>query len=417
MDAMTNPELRIDLRQLVFAIAHAIDLVGVDDFFHGRRVGMMAAELGKLLGFDSEVCGTIYEAGLLHDCGVSSTRVHRRLVEELEWEGQQAHCDRGYALLLSYPPLAHLAEFVLHHHRRWSALQDDGIDPQVALISNLIHLADRVDVLAAPHYADRTLLSQVAQIRDRIAACSGMLFAPRLVELFLVATGNEAFWLRLSPDSVRQYQDDVAHQARPTVLSWVDFKGCADLFARIIDAKSSFTVEHSFGVARLARFLAECVGLPGVRCEMVEVAGLLHDIGKLQIPDEILESPKALSQEEFDVMKSHSYATFQVLKRLGGIDDIAAWAGLHHESLDGSGYPFHAHAGDIPIEARIIKVADIFQALAQNRPYRSALDAATILRNLVERVEAGLVDAEIVKLVGLHLETCLKLATAGRAQD
>ena len=410
---MTTRAFRLDLRQLVYAIAHAVDLVGVDDIYHGRRVGMLAVECAKQLGFDGGVQDVLFDAGLLHDCGVSSTRAHQRLATELEWDGAQAHCDRGHQLLQDFAPLAHLAPLVLHHHRRWSSLLGMPVDSRVALHSNLIFLVDRVAMLAAPYHTEHILLARGREIRDTLGSYRGSLFAPELVDAFLAISNNEAFWLAFSAEFVQQYQADMATRGEHTVLPWQQFKGCAHIFARIIDAKSPYTMEHSLGVSRLARYLAQRLDLAEERCEMIEVAGLLHDIGKLQIPDEILESPQALSEWEFGIMKSHTFATYHVLKRLGCIDDIARWAGYHHETLDGSGYPFHMRAEEIPVEARIINVADIVQAMAQKRPYRDPLPAEAIVSFLVERAHAGLADARVVQVVADNLRDCIQVATAG----
>ncbi|MGB7501423.1 MAG: HD domain-containing protein, partial [Azonexus sp.] len=116
------PDLAIDLRQLVMTIANTVDLVGVDDLLHGRRVGMLARELARQSGWDEAAQSLLYDAGLLHDCGVSSTRVHRRLVAELEWSGAQEHCLRGEELLRDFAPLAHLAPVIRYHHSRWEWL-------------------------------------------------------------------------------------------------------------------------------------------------------------------------------------------------------------------------------------------------------------------------------------------------------
>ena len=91
--------IRVDMRQVVLVIANAVDLVGVDDVLHGRRVAVMAAAFAKALGWDRGRQDLLFDAGLLHDCGVSSTRTHRHLVEELDWEGANEHCELGHALL------------------------------------------------------------------------------------------------------------------------------------------------------------------------------------------------------------------------------------------------------------------------------------------------------------------------------
>jgi putative nucleotidyltransferase with HDIG domain len=408
--SMQPADLAIDLRQLVMTIAHAVDLVGVDDVLHGRRVGMLAREMARYMGWPESEQLQLYDAGLLHDCGVSSTRVHRRLVVDLEWSGAQEHCIRGYELLADFPPLAHLARIVRYHHSRWEALQTEDLPQDVARFANLIFLADRVDVLAAPFHADQTVLSHIDEIRSRLVNEGGRLFSPDLIAAFEQSSASEAFWLALEPDGVLQYQTEMEAYGDLRLIGWPDFKLCADILARIIDAKSPYTEQHSQGVARLSKHLASRLGLDAITCEKIEVAGLLHDIGKLQIPDEIIESHGALTAHEFDIMKSHSYATRQVLKRLHAIDEIALWASYHHETPDGHGYPFRIGGSALPLEARIINVADVFQALAQERPYRQPTPSAQILAMLQERVASGRADAQVVAIVAADLDLCHRIA-------
>lgn len=407
----TQPaDLAIDLRQLVITIAHTVDLVGVDDVLHGRRVGMLARELARFMGWPEAEQLLLYDAGLLHDCGVSSTRIHHRLVVDLEWSGAEEHCVCGYDLLAAFPPLAHLANIVRYHHSRWEWLVEQELPADTIRFANLIYLADRIDVLAAPYHADQTVLSHSDEIRARLAAESSRLFSPELVAAFQKFSEGEAFWLALQPDWVQQYQRDMESHGELRMIDWPQFKLCAEIFARIIDAKSPYTQRHSRGVSRLARHLAERLGLDAVTCEKIEVAGLLHDIGKLQIPDEIIEGPNALTPHEFDIMKSHSYGTLQVLKRLPAIEELAQWAALHHETPDGHGYPFKVGGSALPLEARIINVADIFQALAQNRPYRKPMAPEQIMAILQERADVGRADPCVVAEVAADLLNCHRVA-------
>lgn len=409
-ESLRPADLAIDLRQLVMTIANTVDLVGVDDVLHGRRVGMLAREIAIRLGLPEADQLVLYDAGLLHDCGVSSTRVHRRLVVDLEWSGAEEHCIRGHDLLVDFQPLAHLAGIIRYHHSRWDWLIQQSLPSDTARFANLIYLADRIDVLAAPFHAEQTLLSHTDQIRTRLANERGHLFAPELIDAFLSISEGEAFWLALQPDWVHEYQLDMESHGELRTIGWSEFKQCAAIFSRIIDAKSPYTEQHSQGVSRLSRYLAERLGLDPVTCEKIEVAGLLHDIGKLQIPDEIIEGHGALTPHEFDIMKSHSYGTLQVLKRLHAITEIARWASLHHETPDGHGYPFRIGGSSLPIEARIINVADIFQALAQERPYRKPMAPEHILALLQERAERGRADHEVVRLVAEDLSACHRVA-------
>ena len=407
----TQPaDLAIDLRQLVITIAHTVDLVGVDDVLHGRRVGLLAREMARFMGWPEAEQLLLYDAGLLHDCGVSSTRVHHRLVVDLEWEGAEEHCICGHDLLAGFAPLAHLAGIIRYHHSAWAGLAEQPVDESTRRFANLIYLADRVDVLAAPYHADQTVLSHADEIRARLCAESGRLFSPALADAFAAFSAEEAFWLALQPDWVQQYQREMESHGDLRMIGWAEFRQCAEIFARIIDAKSPYTHQHSRGVSKLARHLAERLGFDAVSCEKIEVAGLLHDIGKLQIPDEIIEGPNALTPQEFDIMKSHSYGTLQVLKRLPAIEEIAQWAAFHHETPDGHGYPFRVAGKDLPLEARIINVADIFQALAQTRPYRKPMAAQQIMSILQERADAGRADAQVVAAVAADLDNCQRIA-------
>ncbi|RIX45651.1 MAG: HD domain-containing protein [Rhodocyclales bacterium GT-UBC] len=408
--SLVPADLAIDLRQLVMTIAHTVDLVGVDDVFHGRRVGMLAREMAIQMGWPEADQLILYDAGLLHDCGVSSTRVHHRLVVDLEWAGAEEHCVCGDALLAGFAPLAHLAPIIRYHHSRWDWLSAQNLPGNTARFANLIYLADRIDVLAAPHHADQTILSHVDEIRNRLASQRGGMFSPELIDAFEAMSQGEAFWLALQPDWVQQYQTDMECYGDLRLIGWADFKQCAEIFARIIDAKSPYTQQHSRGVSRLARYLAEHLGLDAITCEKIEVAGLLHDIGKLQIPDEIIEGQSGLTAHEFDIMKSHSYGTLQVLKRLHAVEEIARWAAYHHETPDGHGYPFRISGDALPLEARIINVADIFQALAQERPYRQPMQPDQIMTILNERAALGRADAEIVSVVADNLDQCHRVA-------
>ena len=96
----------------------------------------------------------------------------------------------------------------------------------------------------------------------------------------------------------------------------------AEMFSRIVDAKSPFTAEHSLGVARLARFMAERLGVDAINCDKIEIAGLLHDLGKLRVPDEILDKPRGLDERERKIMNAHSFETFQILRHIKGFEEI-----------------------------------------------------------------------------------------------
>ena len=145
--------IEADFRKIVYALSDALDLVGIDDVAHGKRVGVMAAECGKTLGLAGDEVQFLFDLGLLHDIGVSTTTTHQHLVSELDWGGSQAHALVGYELLKDFRPLADMALPIRYHHTRWDRLLELEIDPKVRRRANLTLLVDRVDALAAPYYA------------------------------------------------------------------------------------------------------------------------------------------------------------------------------------------------------------------------------------------------------------------------
>lgn len=393
----TNTAPCVELRHIVYALTDALDLVGIDDVGHGKRVGVMAFSCAEKLGFTEEERVFLFDLGMLHDIGVSSTVVHNHLVTEFDWTSSQVHCEIGYALLRDFAPLAAMALPIRYHHTHWDELQTlTQIDAKTAMYANLIFMVDRVDALAAPYYSNGLLLVNIHHIRDQIKAYSGTYFAPLLVEAFLAVSSAEAFWLQLEARNLQIIQREILEKAKPAFASIAELKAIGWIFAHIVDAKSPFTAEHSIGVAKLSRLIAERMGVQAENCDKIEIAGLLHDLGKLRIPDEVLDKPNSLDDRERVVMNTHSFETFQILRQIEGFGEIAEWAACHHEELAGDGYPFHIKASELPLEARILRVADIFQAMAQNRPYRKGLSAEAILAFLNELVAAGRIEAEIV---------------------
>ena len=405
--------LRADLRRVIYALSDALDLVGIDDIAHGKRVGIMAAQCAQQMGLAARETALLFDLGLVHDIGVSSTVTHHHLVAEFDWESSQGHCAVGHALLRDFAPLAALALPVKYHHTRWPVLLEQGVEREVARRANLIYLVDRVDAMAAPHYADGSLLLHVPRIREQLAAHANSYFSPELVDGFLGASRAEAFWLNLEARGIQAYLAEMLAQGTPYVASVHELKQLATIFSRIVDAKSPFTAQHSLGVAQLARFLAERLGIAADNCDKIEIAGLLHDIGKLRVADEILDKPARLDERERALMNAHSFETFQILRRIPGFDEIARWAAYHHEQPDGDGYPFHLPGGTLAIEARILRVADIFQAMVQDRPYRAGLSADAVCDFMQALAARGDADTKIVAVALADLPAALAAAKGG----
>jgi putative nucleotidyltransferase with HDIG domain len=409
--------LDVDLRQAVIALAEALNLVGIDEHQHGERVAYIATSCAHKLGWESPAIDDIFHAALLHDCGVSSSVVHKKLISEMDWEGSELHCILGEYYLKNFPPLAYLAPIVRFHHTHWHELQQLGLPKVIVESANLIYMSDRIDALQAQlkNAPDAPRHTHANIIRERIAAAAGEHFAPDLVGAFLAISDNDAFWLNMEPLRINDFmaqmqQDKTPHDIAPQLSHYEDIHKLACIFAHIVDAKSSYTYDHSLGVSRVAKRLAELLELPLPRVQEIELAGLLHDLGKLGVPDEILDKKGPLTAEESAIMHRHSYESFRILNHIKGFERIAEWAGNHHETLLGDGYPFHHHETELGIEARIIGVADIFQALAQDRPYRKAMNANEIEHYLNDLVKKGKIDEDIVGLVTQHMDELWQIA-------
>lgn len=146
-----------------------------------------------------------------------------------------------------------------------------------------------------------------------------------------------------------------------------------EALAHTIDAKDKYTNGHSVRVAKYSRMIAEKMGLSAEMCENIYYMGLLHDIGKIGVPNEIINKPAKLTDEEYDVIKTHPGIGYGILSEIKSRPDLATGALWHHERYDGKGYPEHKAGEDIPLEARIIAVADTYDAMTSNRSYRKYL--------------------------------------------
>jgi len=153
-----------------------------------------------------------------------------------------------------------------------------------------------------------------------------------------------------------------------------------------LEERDSYTYSHSKRVSDYSYKIARRLGLKKTHCERIKTAALLHDIGKIGIPDYILNKPATLSDREFEVIKEHPVKSWELLKTIKRFEKHEAlWVKLHHERIDGSGYPGGLKEDEIPIESKIIAVADIYDALTTDRPYRKAMspkEAVELMRKL-----------------------------------
>jgi PAS domain S-box-containing protein/putative nucleotidyltransferase with HDIG domain len=170
---------------------------------------------------------------------------------------------------------------------------------------------------------------------------------------------------------------------------------------RMLEIRDPYTVNHQQRVADLARAIATELGLSTDRIDGLRLAGLIHDIGKIAIPAEILAKPTQLSEVEFQLIRTHPKIGYELIKSIELPWPVAMTVLQHHERLDGSGYPFGISANEILLEARILGVADVIEAMSSHRPYRPALGMAKALEEISQN-SGVLYDRDVV-------EACLKV--------
>lgn len=174
-------------------------------------------------------------------------------------------------------------------------------------------------------------------------------------------------------------------------MAWEDIPtwipACAEALVQTIKEKDPHTYYHCLRVGRLSRKLAKALGLNQFECAVLEMSGLLHDIGKVGIPEAILKKPGRLDAAEVDVMKTHSELSAEIIKPLENVPFfrlVVPGVRYHHERVDGAGYPFCMKGDQIPLSARIVSVVDTYDAMSHSRPYRTALPLERVQQELVD---------------------------------
>jgi HD-GYP domain-containing protein (c-di-GMP phosphodiesterase class II) len=145
--------------------------------------------------------------------------------------------------------------------------------------------------------------------------------------------------------------------------------------------------------------MADFYGFDAERKTKLTIAADLHDIGKLAVPNAVLDKPSTLNAAEMELVKPHTYYTRKTLESITGFEDITEWASNHHEKLDGTGYPYGFNGVRLDFESRLMACIDIFQALTEERPYRQPLDHDTVSRIMLDMASKGGIDQQITHSV------------------
>lgn len=180
--------------------------------------------------------------------------------------------------------------------------------------------------------------------------------------------------------------------------------------ANVIEAKDEYTEGHTRRVGGICKVVADKLGLPQERVNNLEIAGIIHDIGKVGVSESILNKPGKLTDEEFGIMKNHTVIGETIIKPLGSLKDCLDAVRHHHEKLDGSGYPDGLVSDDVTLDARILAVADIFDALYSKRPYRDRMPLEKAKVILTDEAGKGQLDKKVV-------ETLIALLDGGKLEE
>ncbi|SHM56142.1 HD-GYP domain, c-di-GMP phosphodiesterase class II (or its inactivated variant) [Caldanaerovirga acetigignens] len=392
---------KIQLFDFIMSISETIDLISPLVANHHFKVAYIAYMIGYELNLPPENLNDLIIAGALHDIGALSFK-ERIDALQFELENPYKHAELSYQLLKTYLPFSKIAELVRFHHVPWNYGEGAEFSGKaVPLGSHILHLADRIAVLTGSSQMD--ILRRSKEIVRRVESQSNRLFLPELVEAFKNVAVKESFWLEVTSPFLSSVLK--SRVTLPVIeLQLETLLDVAKLFSHIIDFRSRFTATHSSGVAATAEYLAKLCGFSGRECLMMSIAGYLHDLGKLAVPVEILEKNGSLTKKEFDIVKSHPFFTYRILEPLKGLEEITAWASFHHEKLDGSGYPFHYKAYDLPLGSRIMSVADVFCAITEDRPYRKGMTKGQAVKVLEEMVKNSALDFYVVDVLKSSFE-------------
>lgn len=443
--------------EILSALSHALDLVEGQPEGHAARTCVIASRIASELQLADELRDAIYFASLLKDsgCSTNSARIHKifggdellakRKVKTIDWaspleslkfvikntelgngvgaklrrmltnigppskvmdEVTMARCTQGAAIakMLGFDETVAYAIECLDEHwdGKGSPRQKSGLD--IPLAARILCIAQTVEVFFTAFGID--------EVMAMVAARSGRWFDPDLVRVVELLRHDREFW-----DSIRFHASDtllhISVGAATQVADETDIDQICAAFAKVIDAKSSFTAEHSTRVTEIAVSLGQAYGFSIERLTTLRRAALLHDIGKLGVPNSILEKPGKLDDAEFTRVKLHPQFSYEILKPIRAFDRVADIAAAHHERLDGKGYWRGLGAEQLDLEMRILAVADVFDALSADRPYREAMPLNEVFK-IMDREAIAALDADCVdtlkELFGVKKATLARAA-------
>lgn len=346
---------------------------------HGVRVSYLMNEFAARAKLNDRIKRLLTLVSIVIDLGAFSSEKFS-LVAKVEEEDLFAHAAYGATYVKYLFGTTFAAKIVLHHHDRYNP-QDKTVAHRYGL---MLHLMDRMDVMQMNGYTDD-------EIKRKIMADSGTVYNPQDVPIALAMIDDGILeYLRNGAAPVFMDEYFTKNQLPSRI-----YTHAFNAIIRVFDMYTPQTVAHSLTVTLFASEIAKRMKLKRSEVRDVKLAAMLHDIGKVAIPADILEKPSALEGEEIAIMHTHVDFTESIL--VGNVSDRVLDAAVrHHEKLDGSGYPRGLKGGELTVYDRIIAVADMLSALYAPRTYKPAMTEDEVLAVLRHETDEGRIDGEIV---------------------
>ena len=384
--------MRLALKSALMLTTRVIQIINPELQLHMQRTALIALELALALELPRSQQQTIFCAALLHDIGVLGDK---RIVTSLNDIDniEDPHQHRGAEMLGGLPTFAPVLPVIRHHH--FNPAYKGNLEEHIVFFADAFERLLSSGNITTDHHPD-IIIDTFRTSHHEID--------PMLCDTVCQLAQKEHFWLHLHPGHIQRMLEIIG----PINELYIDIDGLKDiclLIAKIVDTYSSFTASHSIMVGEISCLLATYMHLPEEECKKIEIAGYLHDIGKINIPLDILEKQSELTPDELRQVREHSYMTGEILSAFSELGEIINWAANHHEKLDSSGYPLHLNQDYLQLPDRIIAIADIFTALTEDRPYRVAMRYQDALQLIENDVINGALDKDVFCTLCQHAGT------------
>ncbi len=365
---------------------------------HGKRVAFIVSNMLKTQNkYTVKERQQICFLALLHDIGAYKTDEIDQMVQ-FETENIWNHAVYGYLFIRHLSPLSAYAPAVLLHHLTYDKMdliQSPDVSQTHKEIAQMIFLADRVDIFR------ETLGNKTDELIHHLKQAEGARFSSEMVELFLRT--QEEYPMMDALDAPVDFKEMIGeiNFTREEVRTYID------MIVFTIDFRSEYTVTHTITTTQIATETARMMGLDDKFVHKIYYGALLHDLGKVGIPVEILEFPGKLSAQAMRVMYTHVDITAEILG--DSFDpEVTSIAVRHHEKLDGSGYPEGLAAQELSLSERIVAVADIVSALNGVRSYKEAFSKEKSLAIIGEMRQNGKLDPRVVDVVAANFDEIME---------